>query len=223
MGIVNTSQKVLHPEGKILLLNGNVIDGLPRENATESTVSCPRLQLDTTGEFFQAGKRRKKPSQHVLPHAQECELLKRYAFDLYRMRDRIYSDSRMFLSPLDTGCNIAYTGRSGLENSTLGVWLEWWDTLEQCRKDNKGRDRLVYFFAGSPLSGRNHSNAVYPNGKDKNVSFSPFLPIWSTFMQINSRYDEPRQKYESYTIRQTLEKLGLIANDQSICIRTAFQ
>ena len=209
MGIVCTSQEVVHPEGKILLQNGNVIDGFPRENATEPVARNHGLQIDTTGVFLQVGKPRKKQSRNEFPHAQECELLKRYAFNFYRMRDRIYSDSRMFLTPLDTGCNIAYTGRSGLGGATLGVWLEWWDSLEQCRKDDKGRDWLVFFFAGSPLSGINHSHAVYPDGKDKRFSFSSFLPVWSTFMQINSRYEEPKQKYESYTLNQTLEKLGL--------------
>lgn len=29
-------------------------------------------------------------------------------------------------------------------------------------------------------------------------------------MKINSRYTEPKQKYEVYTFEQTLEKLGLI-------------
>lgn len=148
-------------------------------------------------------------------NAAECRdvtaLFKRNAWEIYRRREEIYADSRMFLAPLDVGCNLAYIGRNGIADATLGVWLEWWESLDVLRVDEKGRERLVYYFAGSPLSGKNCCQAVTPGGKDLCVSMSPFAPVWSTFLRINSRYVDPRRLFDAYTFEQTLKKLGLQA------------
>lgn len=180
MGVIKTQETVVHPEGKILLVNGNTIDG-----------------------YRKAGVDTVTPSKGIL------SLLIANAWELYRRREEIYADSRMFLAPLNVGCNIAYTGTSGIADATLGVWLEWWESLDMLRADEKGDERLVYYFAGSPLSGTNRCKAVTPDGKSVDVSFCPFSTVWSTFLKINSRYDAPKQMYEAYSFEQTLEKLGL--------------
>jgi hypothetical protein len=178
--IVEIEEKdVRHPEGKILLKNGNVLDCYP--NGSSPAVSEP------------AGWE---------------ELFYKEAFYLYGHRDAILSDSRMFLTPLPFQNNLAYTGSRGMRDATLGVYLEWWDECEQAVIKKNGQvQALTYFIAGSPLSGGNHCTAITVKGKDKTVRFSPFLPIWSSFMRINNRYAETKQLYQAYTLAETIGKL----------------
>lgn len=209
MGQIQTEENVIHPEGKILLVNGKAIDGYPNGNPSVS-VKKNGLQLDTTGEYLQIGrKKRKKQKQAESPYAHTRDLLIKNAWALYDRREEIYADSRMFLAPLNIGCNIAYTGTSGIADATLGVWLEWWESLDILRTDDKGHDCLTYYFAGSPLSGTNRCKGVTRDGQEVDIQFNPFSPVWSSFMKINSRYTEPKQIYQAYTFEQTLEKLGL--------------
>jgi len=130
------------------------------------------------------------------------------AFFLYEHKDQILADSRMFLTPLPFKNNLAYTGTSGLQNATLGIYLEWWDACEQAVIYNKDRiEALTYFIAGSPLSGGNHCSAVDRKGKSRTVQFAPFTEIWSSFMRINQRYTEAKQIYQAYTLEETISKL----------------
>jgi hypothetical protein len=39
------------------------------------------------------------------------------------------------------------------------------------------------------------------------VRFSPFIDIWRTFMEINTRYTEAKQIYQAYTLEETLRNL----------------
>lgn len=212
MGQIQTEEKVIHPEGKILLINGNTIDGYPNGNPSV-IVKKNGLQLDTTGEYLQIGrKKRKIPNKVESPYAHTRDMLIKNAWTLYDRREEIYADSRMFLAPLNIGCNIAYTGTSGIADATLGVWLEWWESLDILRIDKEGKECLTYYFAGSPLSGTNRCKGVSRSGQEIDIQFCPFTPVWSTFMRINSRYTEPKQIYEAYTFEQTIEKLEHTTN-----------
>lgn len=186
MGIVKTNESVAHPEGRILLRNGNIIEAFAKAEPEQIPVDTG-LELDSSGVY----------------------LFKNNAIALYHRKEEIYADSRMFLAPINVGCNLAYTGTAGLNRATLGVWLEWWDALQMCRQDEKGKERLVYCFAGSPLSGKNRCKAIFPSGKSTGISFSTFKPLWSTFMQINSRYAGLGQKYQAYTFEEVLDRLGM--------------
>ena len=127
---------------------------------------------------------------------------------LYEHRERIMADSRMFLTPLPFKNGLAYTGTSGLDKATLGVYLEWWNDCPQAviRKEEQV-DALTYHIAGSPLSGANHCSAVDREGRSVTMHFSPFSPIWSSFRRINQRYTEAKQRYQSYTLEETIAKL----------------
>mgnify|MGYP003564820550 FL=1 len=58
--IIETEEKdVRHPEGKIQLKNGNVLDCYPITDQPGAIVR-DNLLLDTTGEFLQVGKNRGK-------------------------------------------------------------------------------------------------------------------------------------------------------------------
>lgn len=136
------------------------------------------------------------------------KLFFREAFFLYEHKEQILADSRMSLTPLPFENNLAYTGTSGLRNATLGVYLEWWDTCERAVIKNGGEvQALTYFIAGSPLSGGNHCSAVDRKGRSITIKFSPFLPIWSSFIPINQRYAEMKQICQAYTLEETLSKL----------------
>ena len=107
--IIETEEKdVRHPEGKILLKNGNVLDGYVKEDRPE-TIKPDVVGLDTTGEFLQIkGGPKKKP--RAIQKDPWKELFLQEAFFLYEHRDAVYADSRMFLTPLPFDNNLAYTG-----------------------------------------------------------------------------------------------------------------
>lgn len=179
--IIETEEKdVRHPEGKILLRNGNVLDCYPEKN---------RFQIKGKSEPLE-------------------ELFFREAFFLFEHKEQILSDSRMFLTPLPFKNGLAYTGPSGMNNATLGVYLEWWEDCEKAVVRKKDQvEALTYFIAGSPLSGANTCSAIDRKGRSVTMHFSPFRPIWSSFMRINQRYTEAKQIYQAYTLEETVTKL----------------
>ena len=223
MGISKTNYDFVHPEGKIQLLNGNVLDCYPLEQA-EAKVDN-ELKLDTTGTYLVIGK--SKPV--TVPTCDEQKkkeenLFLHNAFLFLQHRDRIMSDSRMFLCPIPIQNGLAYTGTSGFRRPTLGVYLEWWLNCENAtvRKEDKTK-WLVYRIAGSPLSGANRCGIVDNEGNADTESLSgPFSPIWSSFMSINTRYDKAKSLYQAYTLEEVveiLEREGLTAvNDKDLQI-----
>ena len=118
-----------HPEGKIQLLDGRVLDCYPLEDSMN-----PQRVLNVDDE-------------------EEKELLRLFldnAFVLLANRERILSDSRMFLCPLPFCRNgLAYTGTSGFQRPTLGIYLEFWMTCDQaCLVDDNDGKWLLHHIAG---------------------------------------------------------------------------
>lgn len=216
MGIVKTSDEFVHPEGKIQLLNGNVLECYPLEQSSESVDN--EMKLDNTGTYFVVGKSKfvAKPTGDEHKEA-ELSLFLRNAFLFLCHRDRIMSDSRMFLCPVPVRSGLAYTGTSGFNYPTLGVYLEWWLSCESSMINKKDKTRwLVYHIAGSPLSGMNHCGIVGEDGNRKTESIYPFLPLWSSFARINARYDEAKSLYQALTLEEVvgiLEQDGLTSVD----------
>ena len=210
----NTQTGVIHPEGKILLLNGNVLDCFPKDELPE-IVLPEEVHLDSSGEFFRLGG--KAPSRRaVFPGEKDSKeddswerLFYKEAFFLYEHKDDVYSDSRMFLTPLPFRNNLAYSGTYGLKDSTLGIYLEWWHECERAViKVNGEVIALTYFIAGSPLSGANMCSVVDRKGKSHKVVFnSPFSDLWKPFMQVNRRYTEAKQLYKAYSLEETVSLL----------------
>ena len=128
---------------------------------------------------------------------------------LWAHKDRILSDSRMYLCPLgDMGHNLSITGSSGFENPTLGVYIEWWLSVPGTMLINaEGRQSLVYMIAGSPLSGQNHCSAVAEDGSSHTVTLSPFGDYWRPFIAINRRHAEAKRQYQSYSLPEVLDIL----------------
>lgn len=183
MGVIKTKDDFKHPDGKIQLLNGTVLDcylleqpaAVPQSDAVKENVE----------KFFVTN-----------------------AFRFLQYRDRIMSDSRMFLCPVPIQNGLACTGTSGFQRPTLGVYIEWWLNCESAMIFNGiGKKKLVYQIAGSPLSGSNHCGIVNENGETETESIQTFSSLWPIFMRINNRYDEAKGLYQAYTLEQVVEIL----------------
>ena len=204
------------PKNRIVLLNGKEIQCYPKPVQPEF-IDNNDLEMDTSGLYFSLSK--KSPSPEVNKEKSfEKDLQKKFflehAFYFLEKADMVFNDSRMFLAPVPIVNAIAYTGTSGFNAPTLGIYLEWWlycktDLLH----DATGNDALTYHIAGSPLSGSNKCGCVYPNGTTATISHSSFLPVWAGFMQNNQRYTEAKQIYESYSLKEVYDIL--IASDES--------
>ena len=173
--------KGLFPEGKIILTDGRVLDCYPLAEQKPEKIESDSLELDRTGQYLIIG--RHKPTPVPNPSAtvvEQRQLFISNAFYLLAHKERILSDSRMFLCPVAIQNGIAYTGTSGFRKPTLGVYLEWWGLVKEAmRTDKKGCRSLVYQLAGSPLSGRNCCSAVREDGKTETVSL-PLGPVYAT-------------------------------------------
>lgn len=196
------------PDGKIVLLNGVQLDCYPLANEDIEAGFQDKLELDTTGQYVTVRKCKPKTEPASDERMQKQQLFVDNAFYLLAHMDRIMNDSRMFLAPVAVQSGLAYTGTSGFNRPTLGVYLEWWQTCDGAmRIDNEGRRSLVYRLAGSPLSGSNRSSAVREDGEIETVSLSTFISYWSPFIKINTRYTEAKVRYQAYTLQEVLDIL----------------
>lgn len=134
------------------------------------------------------------------------------AFRLLEHHECIMGDSRMFLTPIPIKSGFAYVGSSGFANPTLGVYLEWWlNSPFSSVVDKDGSKWLIYKLAGSPLTGRNKCGLVDKNGNISYMDLQTFRPAWESFVSINRRYKEAKEKYYGFSLLQTmalLEKEG---------------
>ena len=212
----NGNQKTNNPvdteKMTITLLNGRTLPCYPRVETAPSVDNTTKL--DTTGQYLCVG--RKKTVEPLTSPEQERakKFFTDHAFFFLDHREQIFSDSRMFLAPVPVQNAIAYTGASGFHRPTLGVYIEWWMT---CIPAIIGRYRknawLVYHIAGSPLSGRNSCGIVNPQGECRSESLpGPFSTIWRSFVEVNTRYDEAKERYEAYSLEDVVALLE--ANDQ---------
>lgn len=194
----------------ITLLNGTVLDCYPLKHP-EARVDN-EMKLDTTGKYLTIGRSKHKrvaaPKIDV-EREKEKKLFLNNAFLFLQNKDIIMSDSRMFLCPVPIQNGLAYTGTAGFSHPTLGIYLEWWLSCEKAtiRKEDKTK-WLVYLISGSPLSGANKCGIVNEKGDIDSESFCPFSPIWSSFTNINKRYDEAKSLYQAYTLEEVVKILG---------------
>ena len=194
----------------IELVDGTCIEAFSKVEQPE-TIKTDCLALDTASKYLQA----ERPKQKQLNTAeqnelndQRKELFIRNVHRLIMESNRILTDSRMFLAPVPIRCGLAYTGTSGFNDLTLGVYIEWW-MHNECAwtEDNFGAKQPIYYIAGSPLSGGNKCAYVGAEGDSCSVSVYPFRPIWSSFIEVNNRYTIAKQRYEAYTLEKVIEKL----------------
>lgn len=212
MGVIQTTDEFTHPKGKIVLLDGRELWCYAAKEQKARVNN--QLSLDTSGVYFSVGKpTRQQEELHSRVRDIEERMFTDNAFLFLRNKERILSDSRMFLAPVPIQSGIAWTGTSGFQRPTLGIYLEWWMNCKGgTQTDSKGKDWLVYHLAGFPGSGRNHCAQVDEEGNTKCESVERFIDLWPVFMRINTRYDEAKSLYDAYSLE---EVLGILARDGS--------
>ena len=194
-------------EYKILLMNGKELPCILKSNQPE-IIENDKLTLDTTGEYLSIGSKHKQKNSSFELEAERQynhHLFTENAWLLFRHAEEIMSDSRMFLTPVKVRNGIAYTGRSGFHHPTVGVYLEWWLNYSEAAIDANGN--LVWYISGSPLSGRNCCSTV--SSKCEHVKIKQrtrFIKIWSSFMEVNNRYTEAKQRCEAYSLEDLICK-----------------
>ena len=194
-------------KGTMTLLNGAVLDCYPLKHPEAKVDNA--MKLDTTGKYLTIGsskRRRDTPSKN---DEERKTLFLNNAFLFLQNKDRIMSDSRMFLCPIPIQNGLAYTGTAGFNHPILGVYLEWWLSCEKATilKEDKTK-WLVYFISGSPLSGANKCGIVNEKGDIESETLCPFSLVWRSFTSINKRYDEAKSLYQAYTLEEVVKKLG---------------
>ena len=200
----------------ITLLNGRDLLCYPKVES--STPIDNRMKLDTTGQYLIIGRSKTvvkpTPPEEEEQRQQAVKFFTDHAFFFLDHRKEILNDSRMFLAPVPVESGIAYTGTSGFKNPTLGVYIEWWMSCIPAIISRYHKDTwLVYRIAGSPLSGRNSCGIVNTKGECLSENLPPpFSAIWHSFVKVNTRYDEAKQRYEAYSLEEVVKLLE--ANDQ---------
>ena len=203
-----THRNTEQPKNSITLMNGEALECFPKQSP-QTKFASDKMQLNATGAYLDMGIKPCKPQPDADEEKErQKKLFTDNAFYLLAHSERILRDSRMFLAPVAVQNGLAYTGTSGFNAPTVGIYLEWWATCpEALRTDKEGCRSLVFHLAGSPLSGANRCAEVYEDGRVKSVSVSLFASHWQSFTAINTRYDEAKHIYQVYTLEQVLDIL----------------
>lgn len=190
--VVPRERDKYHPDGKIRLMDGRLIEGFQKSKKPE--MDLPKDVVERS-KMWQC-------------HKEEMIFLNN-AFVFLENSERILSDSRMFLCPVPVESCITSIGSYGfLLHPTLGVYIEWWLNCKKASVKKKEQQKwLVYHIAGTPLSlsDKNHCGLVNRKGKTITRSISPFRDLWSSFIDINSSYTSVKNKYDAYTLFDVLE------------------
>ena len=192
----------------IILLDGRELLCYPTENG--KTKIDNNLKVDTTGQYLRIGHRKPIVQPKSPDKETATQLFTDHAFFFLKHQEKILNDSRMFLAPVNVDNHLAYFGTNGFQHPTLGIYIQWWMTCEASIMKGKTIDDcwLVYLIAGSPLSGRNSCGIVNPQGECKNINLpGSFNSVWSTFVDINTRYDEAKELYDAYSLEKVVELL----------------
>ena len=131
----------------------------------------------------------------------EAELFEKNAHFLLENRERIFSDSRMFLAPVNVMSGAAYIG--ALPKPCIGTYLEWWL--------RRGQEELAFHVSGSPLSGANVSKSIAADGKlvplRATPHGAPFLSLMREFEYAHSRYHAERERFDAYSLWEVVQRL----------------
>ena len=195
---------------KIKLIDGSQLDCYPIAFPSDEIVSS-EFSLDTTGQYLQIGKKPhfttdKEISERRKQEEIDEKLFYEHAHLFLANADKILSDSRLFLAPVNVENGLAYTGTSGFRKPTLGVYIEWWLYHKDASIVAKGHP--IWFISGSPLSGSNACSAVDRKGKTHRAQLNgSFSAVWSSFVEVNNRYNEFKGRYMAYDLREVIDIL----------------
>lgn len=192
---------------KITLIDGSELECFPR--ALRPNIEADDIALDATGEYFQVGnkpKREPTPKEIQEERDKKQELFYKNAHLFLANADRILSDSRLFLSPVEIRNGLAYTGPGGLRRPILGVYIEWWLYHKDASIDANGNP--IWYISGSPLSGCNACSSVDCKGRARKSKLNGrFSPVWSSFMDVNTRYTSAKEQYIAFSLQEVIDLL----------------
>lgn len=204
----NVSEQPASDRLDITLMDGRTLSCALKAEQPK-VIQSADLQLDITSHYLSIGGKSKSLTQSDEVQAKRQynhHLFTENAWFLLDNAERIFSDSRMFLSPVNIVNGLAYVGTSPFRNPTLGVYLEWWLNHHEAAVDANGN--LVWYISGSPLSGCNCCSSVNPDGRQVPISQrTRFSDIWRSFSEVNNRYNEAKQRCEAYTLEEVLQIL----------------
>lgn len=164
------------------------------------------LALDAEDEYLFVARRKREIEQRDQERKEQREAFVRNLWFFYEHRDVIYQDSRMFMAPVPMVNSLAYSGTRGFRAPVLGVYMEWLERCEQAHvSDDNGMHAMIYQFAGSPRCGSNHCMAVDRMGQTSAVHIVGFKSLWTSFMEINTRYDDYKGEAEAFDLEVVSE------------------
>ena len=170
-----------HPEGYLRLMDGTLLRLYP---ATSLLTPLTPEESTETPELFR----------------QSVPLL-------WRHRERILSDSRMFLTPIAERNGLAYLGLFPI--ATLGTYIEFWMLCDAAVfTDERGIQYFVTCVDGSPLSGANRCTQVSEVGEISMRSVHGFSSLWHPFRDLIRRYRKPQATAQHYTLPEVLSRLS---------------
>jgi len=180
--VPDVTQAVADGSNQFTIENGMVLQGYPREKPDDAALTWP-------GE----------EARYV-----DGEIFKKNAHFLFENRERIFADSRMFLTSVNVMSGAAYIG--SLVKPTVGTYIEWWL--------RRGKEELAYFVSGSPLSGANVSRAIVKDGSLVPLqSLGIFLNLVKEFSDAHKRYLAERRRFEAYSLLEVVMRLKNIDPD----------
>ena len=169
------------------------------------------LALDAEDEDLFVARRKREIEQHDQERKEQREAFVRNLWSFYEHRDVIYQDSRMFMAPVPMVNSLAYSGTRGFRAPVLGVYMEWLERCEQAHvSDDNGMHAMIYQFAGSPRSGSNHCMAVNRMDQTSAVHIVGFKSLWTSFMEINTRYDDYKGEAEAFDVEVVSRMIWMI-------------
>lgn len=162
--------------------------------------NCITLINGKTLELFPLPKNPETNLPEVVNPCTDFSLFARNANLLLGNADLIFSDSRLFMSPIDMGCGLSISGR--FKPTTLGAYIEWWLNHPDSR-DKDGNP--VLHLAGSALSGGNRCTSVDTDGQHHPVFLTKFSAAWHSFLNVKERYRDAMYKFEAYPLEKVVE------------------
>lgn len=197
-------------ENKIELLNGTMLQGYTAQKVLKTHI-WRGFQLDSTGQYFKIGG---KPSAKSQQSNVREQFFYQHAFFFLANADKILTDSRLFLAEVPVQSGLAYSGTSGFESPTLGVYVEWWLNNPISTLEKEGKKYLTWLISGSPLSGCNSCGIVDEEGVSQAHTFDTFKSVWGSFVRINTRYHEAKSKYATFTMEEAYELLNSVETEE---------
>ena len=196
-------------EHKIELMDGRVLECYPKEEDPTQAIDN-ELKLDTSGVFLTIGKKQAQQKQEDIDEQKRIDR-KTFLDNIFLFiehRERILSDSRMLLCPIDFNSGMTFADLSVFKRPTLGVYLQWWSVYGGTWTNEHGQKGLICKLAGSGLTGANCCTVVYEDGSvARKVCIDYFKDRLKTFIRINRAYTKAKERYEYYSLDKVINIL----------------